>query len=101
MKWMTTDIVKIKMGEKDLKYIVILPGIEKEKVKISIADNSLMIETIEPTAWGEKFFYKDCYSYSKRYDIEKTKSTLKNGVLTISIPLKPQKTIKTHQIVID
>lgn len=98
---MTTDIVKIKMDENKLVYTIILPGIEKEKVKILMTDNSLSIETIEPTAWGKKFIYKDEYSYSKKYDIEKTQSTLKNGVLVISIPVKPQKKIKAHEIVIN
>lgn len=99
--FMFNNIVSIKMSNKELKYIIIVPGVSKENVNITISNSKLKVQTTEKTAFGEKFVYNDEYNYSKKYLVEKAKSTLVDGVLTISIPAKEIKQEKVHQITID
>lgn len=95
------NIVEIKMSDNQLTYIIILPGIAKDKVNVSISNTKLSVETTEKTAFGEKFVYNDEYDYSKKYLVAKATSKLLDGVLTISIPAKQQEKDKVRQITIE
>lgn len=99
--YMYTNIVSIKMNDQNLQYIVILPGISKDKVSITVSNNRLTVETTQKTAFGKKFFYTDEYDYGKKYIVSKAKSTLIDGVLTITIPVKEKVENKVHNITIE
>lgn len=99
--FMFNNIVEVKMSDKELKYIIIIPGVAKENVNVSISNNRLSVETTKKTAFGDKFVYNDEYNYSKQYLVEKATSKLLDGVLTITIPAKEIEKQKLRQIVID
>lgn len=99
--FMFHNIVEIKMNEKELKYIAIIPGVDKDNINVTISNNHLHIETTKATAFGEKFIYNDEYNYSKKYIVEEATSKLLDGVLTITIPAKEKKQVKARQIVIE
>lgn len=99
--YLFTNIVSVKMNEDNLQYVIILPGISKDKVSITVSSNQLTVKTEEKTAFGKKFFYTDEYNYGKKYIVSKAKSTLLDGVLTITIPLKEPAQNKVHNIVIE
>lgn len=81
------------MAEKDkYKIFVELPGVEKEKVKLDVADDSVEISTMD-----EKKFYKMVYLDSQ-VDPDSTKASYKNGVLTIELDKKEKRTGKEVKI---
>ena len=68
------------MSEKDkFKIFVELPGVEKEKVKLDVAEDSVEIKTDD-----EKKFYKMIYLDST-VDPDSAKASYKNGILTLEL----------------
>src|SRR5512136_1486397 len=68
------------MDEKDkYKIFAELPGVDKEKVKLDVTEDSVEIKTED-----EKKFYKMIYLDSA-IDTESTKASYKNGVLTLEL----------------
>jgi HSP20 family protein len=68
------------MDEKDAYRIFVeLPGVEKEKVKLDVAENSVQIRTDD-----EKKFYK-MIDLESAVDPDSAKASYKNGVLTIEL----------------
>jgi len=68
------------MDEKDkYKIFVELPGVEKEDVKLDVADDSVQISTKD-----EKKFYK-MINLDSPVDPDSSKASYKNGVLTVEI----------------
>lgn len=101
LEYIFGDIVKIKTNNKELKYTIILPGVQKSDINVTISNTKLSVETKENTAFGEKFIYNDEYNYSKKYLVEQATSTLVDGVLTITIPAREIEKEKVRQITID
>ena len=74
------------MSEKDkFKVFVELPGVEKEKVKLDVADDSVEIKTDD-----EKKFYKMIYLDST-IDPDSAKASYKNGILTLELDKKEKR----------
>ena len=81
------------MSEKDkFKVFVELPGVEKEKVKLDVADDSVEIKTDD-----EKKFYKMIYLDSP-VDPESAKASYKNGILTLELDKKEKRKGKEVKI---
>lgn len=71
------------MDEKErYKIYVELPGVDKEKIKLDVADNSIEIKTND-----DKKFYKMVYLESA-VDPDSAKASYNNGVLTVVLDKK-------------
>ncbi len=71
------------MDEKDrYKIYAELPGVDKEKIKLDVADSSIEIKTDD-----EKKFYKMIYLESA-VDPDSAKASYNNGVLTVELDKK-------------
>jgi len=74
------------MSEKDrYRIFVELPGVDKDKVKLDVAEDSLEIKTDD-----EKKFYKMIYLDSA-VDADSAKASYKNGVLTVELDKKEKR----------
>ena len=82
------------MSEKDkYKIFVELPGVDKEKVKLDVAEDSVEIKTDD-----DKKFYKMVYLDSA-VDTDSAKASYRNGVLTLELDKKEKR--KGKEIKID
>jgi len=74
------------LDEKDkYKIFVELPGVDKEKVKLDVAEDSVEIKTED-----NKNFHKMVYLDSA-VDIDSSKASYKNGVLTLELDKKKKR----------
>ena len=81
------------MDEKDkYKIFVELPGVDKEKVKLDAAEDSIEIKTED-----DKKFYKMIYLDST-IDPDSTKASYNNGVLTLELEKKAKRKGKEVKI---
>jgi HSP20 family protein len=81
------------MDEKDrYKIYAELPGVDKEKIKLDVADDSIEIKTND-----EKKFYKMIYLESS-VDPDSAKATYNNGVLTVELNKKEMRKGKEVKI---
>jgi len=81
------------MSEKDkYKIFAELPGVEKDQVKLDVADDSVQIKTDD-----EKKFYKMIYLDST-IDPESAKASYKNGILTLELDKKEKRIGKEVKI---
>jgi len=85
-----TDFNRIMKIEDDVLNMEFdVPGLSKKDFKITIEDTTLVIDGTTET---RKFFKS--YKIQKDWDLAKTGATVKNGVLTITIPKKEEKKTK-------
>ncbi len=81
------------MSEKDkYKIFAELPGVEKDQVKLDVADDSVQIKTDD-----EKKFYKMIYLDSP-VDPESAKASYKNGILTLELDKKEKRIGKEVEV---
>jgi len=81
------------MSEKDkYKIFVELPGVDKEKVKLDVAEDSVEIKTDD-----DKKFYKMVYLDSA-VDTDSAKASYRNGVLTLELDKKEKRKGKEVKI---
>jgi HSP20 family protein len=81
------------LDEKDnYKIFVELPGVDKEKVKLDVAEDSVEIKTED-----DKNFHKMVYLDSA-VDIGSSKASYKNGVLTLELDKKEKRKGKEVKI---
>jgi HSP20 family protein len=81
------------MNEKDrYRIFVELPGVDKDKVKLDVAEDSVEIKTED-----EKSFYKMIHLDSA-VDAESAKASYKNGVLTLDLDKKEKRKGKEVKI---
>ncbi len=81
------------MSEKDkFKIFVELPGVDKDKVKLDVAEDSVEIKTED-----EKKFYKMIYLDSA-VDPDSSKASYKNGILTLELDKKEKRKGKEIKI---
>lgn len=81
------------MSEKDkFKIFVELPGVDKDKVKLDVAEDSVQIRTED-----EKKFYK-MIPLESAVDADSAKATYKNGVLTLELDKKEKRKGKEVKI---
>ena len=81
------------MSEKDkYRIFVELPGVDKDKVKLDVAEDSVEIKTDD-----EKRFYKMIYLDSP-VDSDSARASYKNGVLTLELDKKEKRRGKEVKI---
>jgi HSP20 family protein len=81
------------MSEKDkYKIFVELPGVDKEKVKLNVAEDSVEIKTEDDTK-----FYK-LISLEETIDADSSKASYKNGILTLELDKKAKRKGKEVKI---
>jgi HSP20 family protein len=81
------------MEEKDkYKIFVELPGVDKEKVKLDVAEDSVEVKTED-----DKKFYK-MINFDSAVNPDSSKASYKNGVLTLELEKKEKRTGKEIKI---
>lgn len=81
------------MEEKDkFKIFVELPGVDKEKVKLDVAEDSIEVKTED-----DKKFYK-MINLDSAVNPDTSKASYKNGVLTLELEKKEKRTGKEIKI---
>lgn len=81
------------MDEKDrFKIFVELPGVDKEKVKLDVAEDSVEVKTED-----DKKFYK-MINLDSAVNPDTSKASYKNGVLTLELEKKEKRTGKEIKI---
>jgi len=81
------------MSEKDkFKIFVELPGVDKEKVKLNVAEDSVEIQTDD-----DRKFYK-FINLDETVDVDGTKASYKNGILTLELDKKARRLGKEVKI---
>ena len=81
------------MDEKDkYKIFVELPGVDKEKVKLDVAEDSVEVKTED-----DKNFYK-MINLDSPVNTDSSKASYKNGVLTLELEKKEKRTGKEIKI---
>jgi HSP20 family protein len=81
------------MDEKEkYKIFVELPGVDKEKVKLDVTEDSVEIKTDD-----DKKFYK-LINLENAVDVDSTKATYNNGVLTLELDKKARRKGKDVKI---
>lgn len=81
------------MEEKDkYKIFVELPGVDKEKVKLDVAEDSIEVKTED-----DKKFYK-MINLDSAVNPDTSKASYKNGVLTLELEKKEKRTGKEIKI---
>ena len=81
------------MDEKDkYKIFVELPGVDKDNVKLDVAEDSVEIKTDD-----DKKFYK-MISLESTVDVDSTKASYKNGILTLELDKKAKRKGKEVKI---
>ncbi|HPW73962.1 MAG: Hsp20/alpha crystallin family protein [Methanothrix sp.] len=85
-------LVDVMSEEDKFKIFVELPGVEKDKVKLDVTDDSVQIKTDD-----EKKFYKMIYLDTPA-DPDSAKASYKNGILTLELDKKQKRKGKEVQI---
>jgi len=85
-------LVDVMSEEDKFKIFVELPGVEKDKVKLDVTDDSVQIKTDD-----EKKFYKMIYLDAPA-DPDSAKASYKNGILTLELDKKQKRKGKEVQI---
>lgn len=85
-------LVDVMSEEDKFKIFVELPGVEKDKVKLDVTDDSVQIKTDD-----EKKFYKMIYLDAPA-DPDSVKASYKNGILTLELDKKQKRKGKEVQI---
>lgn len=81
------------MSEKDkFKIFVELPGVDKDKVKLNVAEDSVEIRTDD-----ERKFYK-LIDLDETVDPDSTRASYKNGILTLELDKKARRQGKEVKI---
>ena len=83
-------------SDKEVKVIVEMPGVSKDKITINAYDNSVEIKSDDPQRK-----YHEVIDLPPEADIETAKSSYKNGILEITFKTKEQTKPKGKQINIE
>ena len=105
-----TWIPRIDTVENKDNYVIYaeLPGMKKEDIKISVADNTLIIsgekkkvQEDENLHYSERSFgkFERSFTLSSKIDSEKIKADYANGVLIVTLPKKEE--VKPREIAIN
>jgi HSP20 family molecular chaperone IbpA len=78
-----------------LKYTVLVPGVEKESVKVKVTTDktglhTLHLTVVEADSNGEERSWKSSRTITESCEMDLLVATMKNGILTIQIPLKEE-----------
>jgi HSP20 family protein len=80
-------LVDVVLMDGEVKIVAELPGVDKKDIKLNSTEDTL---TIAVDA-GERSYFKEI-TLPTKVDVQKAKSTYKNGVLEVTLPAK-----KTHE----
>jgi HSP20 family protein len=83
-------------GDKEVRVIVELPGVEKKEIKLSGKQDKLTISVNS----SEHKYYKEVELPAK-VDVKQAKSKYKNGVLDITIPKKKEEQTESEPMKIE
>lgn len=98
----TTYWPEVNIYSNDKEYMVVakVPGIDKNEVSISLKDNSLKINGEKKSAENDNANYhlkerrtgkfERNFILDEKVDVEKINAEMKNGLLLIKIPKKPE-----------
>lgn len=70
-----------------------VPGLSKKDISVKVEDSVLSIE-----GDNEKRTFNKRYNISEDFDVTKTSATVKDGVLTVSIPKMEEKKAKVIEV---
>jgi|TARA_B100001094_G_C17376967_1_gene415108 HSP20 family protein len=70
-----------------------VPGLSKKDINVKVEDSVLYIE-----GDNEKRTFNKRYSISEDFDVTKTSASVKDGVLTVSIPKMEEKKAKVIEV---
>jgi HSP20 family protein len=83
----TEPLVDVTTTDNELKAVVEMPGISKDKIKINAFDNTVEVKSEDPQRK-----YHRTFEIPPETDIETAKSTYNNGILEITFKKKQTKT---------
>jgi HSP20 family protein len=89
-------LADITTSNKEVKVVLEMPGVSKDKIKISAYDNTVEIKSDDPQRK-----YHEVIDLPPEADIETAKSSYRNGILEITFNKKEQTKPKGKQINID
>ena len=92
---------RVKRNDDDLVVTADLPGLQKDEVTVELSDGLLLIEA-EPNREEEPFFRRAgrrILSLPDDAEIDKAKAQMKNGVLTVSMPVSHSR--RTHTVSVE
>ena len=89
-------LVDVTISNTEVKVIVEMPGVSKDKITINAYDNSVEIKSDDPQRK-----YHEVIDLPQEADIETAKSSYKNGILEITFKKKEQTKPKGKQINIE
>ena len=107
--WSTFPKVNVKEYKRTIEVTAELPGIDKKDIEISVSDNVLTLrgEKRQENETKENNYYRMERSYGSfnrnvtlpsEVIADKTDAKFKNGVLTITVPKKPDSEQKSKKI---
>ncbi len=79
----------------DFSVEIPLPGLSKNDIELEVNGKTLTIKTKlnEPVGYLKRYQdYRYSYQLTDKYDLGKVEAAMTNGLLTIKVPLKEQKT---------
>ena len=86
----------VKFEEEGQKYVVsiAMPGVKKESVRVEADDDGFLCISVDPED-NPFHVQRTRFTYFSLIDVEKASAELKDGVLTLELPLWDRATSKT------
>ncbi len=101
LRWPTMPVVDVVESEKAYEITAELPGMDEKSIEVKVADGSLTIKGEKKEEKEEK--KKDYYLHERHFgsfersfdvpdtvDADKIEASFKKGVLTVTLPKKPE-----------
>jgi HSP20 family protein len=89
----TEPLIDVTTTDKEVKVVVEMPGVSKDKIKVNAYDNMVEVKSEDP----QRKYHRSIEIPSET-DIETAKSTYNNGILEISFKKKVQPKGKTIKV---
>jgi HSP20 family protein len=86
-------LIDVTTTDKEVKVVVEMPGVSKDKIKVNAYDNTVEVKSEDPQRK-----YHRTIEIPSETDIETAKSTYNNGILEISFKKKVQAKGKTIKV---
>jgi HSP20 family protein len=89
-------LVDTALTDSEVRVVVELPGVEKGDIKLHGTEDTLTISVDK----AERSYYKEV-ELPRKVEVRKAKSTYKNGVLEVILPIKSEEAPKGESIRVD
>jgi HSP20 family protein len=89
----TEPLIDVTTTDKEVKVVVEMPGVSKDKIKVNAYDNTVEVKSEDPQRK-----YHRTIEIPPETDIETAKSTYNNGILEITFKKKEQAKGKTIKV---